>query len=308
MNANRYGLSAADAAVVAEMRAASAEHKSDLFGPEARSSSDAELAAAPPAPQEISYQHGTVAGVPGWWVRPVNATPGARLLYLHGGGFVLGSATATRHFAAHLALRIRAEAFVPDYRLAPENPFPAAVEDAVKVYDALSATAEKIVVSGDSAGGGLALALLGTLAGRDEKQHQPVGVAVFSPWADLALTGDSYISRAEADPFVSKATLKHFADQYLKGTDPTNPAASPLYGLTPRTSIPVRIDVGNHEILFDDSVRYAEKLTRAGLSVSLNIWDGMGHGFQAAIGVLGNSATAIEDVGAFLQSCLLFRV
>jgi acetyl esterase/lipase len=110
-----------------------------------------------------------------------------------------------------------------------------------------------------------------------------VGVAVFSPWADLALTGDSYVSRAEADPFVSKATLKHFADQYLKGTDPTNPAASPLYGLTPRTSIPVRIDVGNHEILFDDSVRYAEKVTRAGLSVSLNIWDGMGHRFQAAI-------------------------
>jgi acetyl esterase/lipase len=304
MNINRHSLRPEDSVVIAEMRAANVENKRKVIGPEARGDSEAILAAEPPAPKSLHYLREMVAGVQGWSCRPANALPEARLLYFHGGGYVLGSAAEARYVAAKLAVLSRAEAFVPDYRQAPEHPFPAAVDDAVAVYQALSATAEKIVVSGQSAGGGLTLALLGILAERDARQRRPLGAALLSPWTDLALTGESYVSKDEADPFVTKPVLQHFADLYLQGADPLNPAASPLYGPVPNTAVPVRIDVGDQEVLLDDSVRYAEKIANAGLSVSFNVWEGMPHGFQA-IGTLGAADAALGEIGVFLQGCLL---
>ena len=304
MNINRNPVQAADAVVIAEMRAANAENKRKVIGPEARSDSDAILSAEPPAPEGVRYERGVLAGVPGWWCRSDHAVPGAGLLYFHGGGYVVGTAAEARYLAAKLVGLSRAEAFVPDYRQAPEDPFPAAVEDAVSVYQALSAIAEKIVLAGQSAGGGLTLALLGILAKRDKRQRQPLGAAVLSPWTDLALTGESFVSKDEADPFVTKPVLQHFADLYLQGADPTNPAASPLYGPVPGTTLPVRIDVGDQEVLLDDSLRYAEKIANAGLSVSLNVWEGMPHGFQA-IASLGAADASLKEIGAFLQGCLL---
>lgn len=300
----RHPLRTQDAVVISELRAASAEHKGDLIGPEIRVNPDAELAAAPPAPEGVQYQRDSVAGVPGWWCLPADALLGARLLYLHGGGYVAGSATAARHVVAQLALLTRSESFVPDYRQAPENPFPAAVKDAVAVYDALAATAEKIVASGESAGGGLLLSLMAILAERNDSQRQFVGAAAFSPWADLTLKGETHLSRAEADPFVTREVLQHFADLYLQGAEPTDPTASPLYAPAPRNGPPLRIDVGDLEILLDDSVRYAKKFADAGLCVSLHIWEGMPHGFQA-IGSLGAADAVVKEVGEFLQSCLL---
>lgn len=229
--------------------------------------------------------------------------PGVGLLYLHGGGYVAGSAIAARPVASQLARLTRSEAFVPDYRQAPEDPFPAAVKDTVAVYDALGKTAEKIVVSGESAGGGLLLSLVGILAERNNYQRQFVGAAAFSPWADLTLKGETHVSRAEADPFVTREVLQNFAELYLQGADPTGPTASPLYGAAPRNAAPLRIDVGDFEILLDDSVRYARKFADAGLRVSLHVWEGMPHGFQA-IGSLAAADAVLREVGAFLQSCL----
>ena len=142
MNINRNPVQAADAIVIAEMRTANAENKRKVIGPEARSDSDAILSAEPPAPEGVRYERGLLAGVPGWWCRSGNAVPGAVLLCFHGGGYVVGTAAEARYLAAKLVGLSRAEAFVPDYRQAPEDPFPAAVEDAVSVYQVLSAIAE----------------------------------------------------------------------------------------------------------------------------------------------------------------------
>jgi acetyl esterase/lipase len=131
-----------------------------------------------------------------------------------------------------------------------------------------------------------------------------VGAAAFSPWADLTLKGETHVSRAEADPFVTREVLQHFAELYLQGADPTDPTASPLYGPPPRNAAPLRIDVGDFEILLDDSVGYAKKFADSGLSVSLHVWEGMPHGFQA-IGTLQAADAVLKEVGAFLQSCLL---
>lgn len=294
----RHPISAPDADLIREIRTANAPQKSALIGVEAR------LPAPEPAAVEgVRYERGEVAGVPGWWARPDRAVPGATLLYFHGGGYVVGSAAQWLDLVARFALRGEVKAFVPDYRQAPEDPFPAAVEDAFAVYTALSATSQMMLVAGDSAGGGLALAVFGILAERREPQNRLVGLAVLSPWTDLTLSGDSYRTRAEKDPFVTRPALQHFADLYLHGANPRAPTASPLFGPVLRTAAPVRIDVGDFEVLLDDSVRYAEKLADAGLDVSLHVWEGMPHVFQRTR-ELEIAKISTNEIGAFLRDCL----
>jgi monoterpene epsilon-lactone hydrolase len=300
----RHPLPSQDAAIVEAMRTASAGRKGQIFGPEARAAFNAGLAAGTPASPEVRYRKDVVGGVPGWWCEPANARPDARLLYLHGGCYVLGSAEALRNFAGQLAVRIHAKAFVTDYRLAPENPFPAAIDDAITVYQGLAMDAEKIVVAGDSAGGGLTLALLATLAGRSDRQRQPLGAAVMSPWTDLALTGASLTTRAVADPIFTRAVLAYFAALYLQGADPADPRASPLYGPLPHALPPIRIDVGEDEVLLDDSLRYAERLQHANLNVAVHVWGGMPHVFPSALGRLSAADAAMDEIGAFLRDCL----
>ena len=304
MIVTRYSLHGPDAGAITAMRAATAGQKGALLGPDARARFNAMLAAGASAPQDVRYQRDLVDGVPGWWCRPADAIPGARLLFFHGGCYVLGSATALRPYAAHLAARSRADTFVPDYRLAPENPFPAAVDDAVKVFQRLAESAERIVVAGESAGGGLTLALLAQLASRCPPGQLPVGAGVFSPWLDLALTGESLVTRAEADPLFTKPSLQHYADLYLQGADPTDPRASPLYGPAPGVAPSIRIDVGDQEVMLDDSIRYAEKATDAGLDVVVNVWEGMPHGFQSLLGRLEAADAVTEAMGAFLRQRL----
>ncbi len=299
-----HSLHQEDADVVAAMKAAAAPGKGVVMGPEARGPFNDRLAAGTPSPKNLQYQQDIVGGVPGWWCRPDESAPGTRLLYLHGGCYVLGSAAALRYFAGHLAVRALADTFVPDYRLAPEHPFPAAVEDALAVFSALAATADKVAVAGDSAGGGLALALLAILAGRGDSQRQAAGAAVLSPWTDLALTGESLVARAEADPLFTKGVLQHFVDLYLQGADATAPSASPLYGAAPSTAPPIRIDVGDAEVMLDDARRYAVKAQAAGLKVSLHVWEGMPHVFPSALGQLAAAAEATDAIGAFLRTCL----
>ncbi|MDF3215985.1 MULTISPECIES: alpha/beta hydrolase [Mesorhizobium] len=227
------------------------------------------------------------------------------MLYIHGGGYVLGSAEALANFAGQIAARVGADIFVPDYRLAPEHPFPAAIDDAVAAYRGLVAEgAERIVVVGDSAGGGLTLALLSILAADKTKGLvQPVGAAAMSPWTDLALTGDSIETRAEADPIFTRGVLQSFADMYLQGQDATNPKASPLYAQL-RGLPPIRIDVGDDELLLADSIRYADRARAAGVEVTLSVWEGMPHVFQSSLGQFLAAEQSVNAIGDFIRQRL----
>lgn len=297
-------LSPEDAPAVAAMRQATAAHKGAPMGPEARPMFDG-MFATTPAAADVRVEAGTVGGVAGFWVRPAGARPGTRVLYLHGGGYVLGSAQAFTNFVGQIARRAGADAFIPDYRLAPEHPFPAAIDDAVDVYHGLVAGgAERIVVAGDSAGGGLTLALLSILAAdKTSGVLQPVGAAVMSPLTDLALAGESFETRAEADPIFTRDVLKAFSDMYLQGQDATLPKASPLYselsGLPP-----IRIDVGDNEVLLADSVRYADRAEAAGVEVTLSVWEGMAHVFQSSLGQFRAAEQSVNATGEFLRQRL----
>lgn len=265
---------------------------------------DAMFAAAPAA-ANVRVEAATVGGIAGFWLRVPNARPGARILYLHGGGYVLGSAQALTHFAGQIAARVGADAFVPDYRLAPEHPFPAAIDDALKAYRGLVADGtERIVIAGDSAGGGLTLALLSILAfDKADAIAQAVGATVMSPWTDLAQTGESLETRAEADPIFTRGVLQGFADMYLQGQDATQPKASPLYAQL--TGLPpVRIDVGDNEVLLSDSIRYAERARAAGADITLSVWEGMGHVFQSSISQFLAAEQSLNAIGDFLSQRL----
>ncbi|SDA57677.1 alpha/beta hydrolase [Mesorhizobium qingshengii] len=298
-------LSPEDAPAVAAMRQAASAHKGEKLGPEARPMFDA-MFAATPAAADVRIEVATVGGIAGFWLRLPNARPGASMLYLHGGGYVLGSAEALTNFAGQIATRVGADTFVPDYRLAPEHPFPAAIDDAVAAYRGLVAEgADRIGVVGDSAGGGLTLSLLSILASDKTKGLvQPVGAAAMSPWTDLALTGDSFETRAEADPIFTRGVLQGFADMYLQGQDATNPKASPLHaelnGLPP-----IRIDVGDHEVLLADSVRYADRARAAGAEVTLSVWEGMPHVFQSSLGRFLAAEQSVDAICDFLRQRLI---
>ncbi len=298
-------LSPEDAPAVAAMRQAASAHKGEKLGPEARPMFDA-MFAATPAAANIRIEAATVGGIAGFWLRPVNSTSGARMLYLHGGGYVLGSAQALTNFAGQIAARVDVDAFVPDYRLAPEHPFPAAINDVVAAYRGLVAEgAERIVVAGDSAGGGLTLALLSILAAEETKGSlQPVGAAVMSPWTDLALTGASFETRADADPIFTRGVLKAFADAYLHGRDATDPRASPLYAQLSNLP-PIRIDVGEDEVLLDDAVRYADRARAAGVDVTLSVWGGMPHVFQSSLDRFLAAEKSVNAIGEFLRQGLI---
>ncbi len=220
------------------------------------------------------------------------------VLYLHGGAYVSGGPAHYRHFSWRLADALNARIWLLDYRLAPEHPFPAALEDAAEAYRWLADRAEPhpLFVMGDSAGGGLTLGLLLKL--RDEGAALPAGAAALSPWTDLALTGASLKGNAAADPMLNADDLPLFARYYLADTDPRNPYASPLYGDTEGLP-PVLIQVGSDEILRDDAVRMAEKLRRHNPQSRLEIWPRMPHVWQLYAPILPEARSAIARIGEF---------
>jgi monoterpene epsilon-lactone hydrolase len=299
-----HPLAPEDAAFMADMRQTTAPHKGEPMGPEARPRFDAMMAAAPAAEGAL-FEPGVVGGVSGWWCRSAGADPGRLLLYVHGGGYGLGSAEAFRNLASQIARRIRADAFLPDYRLAPEHPFPAAIDDVVAAYHGLQAPGgARIVVAGDSAGGGLTLALLPILrAGAVAESALPAGAAVMSPWTDLGLTGASMESRADADPIFTRGVLQAMADNYAHGQDKADPRISPLHALLAGLP-PIRIDVGDDEVLLDDSIRFAARAAAAGVDVSLSVWAGMPHVFQSSLGHMLASERSLDAIGAFLSGRL----
>ena len=227
----RHPIRTQDENTVAVIRAQTALFKGATYGPAGREAYDGIMANVP-APEGVRYEAGTVGGIHGLWCLPSETRPGVSVLFLHGGGYVMGSAQAYGKFAGHFARHMQAAVFVADYRLGPEHPFPAALEDAYAAYTGLvQAGAQALVVVGDSAGGGLSLALLAHLPhGASPNVPRPAAAVVMSPWTDLGMGGDSITSKADEELYLSPSMLRACASMYLGETPATHPQASVLDG------------------------------------------------------------------------------
>jgi acetyl esterase/lipase len=227
------------------------------------------------------------------------------VLHLHGGWFNWGSAQAFRHFVGHIAASAGASAFIPDYRLAPEHPFPAAITDVEACFDGLIERGiTRIAVTGDSAGGALALVLLRVATARNPTDRViPVGAVALSPVTDLTLSGESWKTRAAADPYFTEPQVLELVRSYLGGADPTAPRASALYGDVTGLA-PVRVHVGDDEVLLDDALRYVARAVDAGVDAKVDVWQGMPHGFASGVGKLAAANGAMRAIGAFLTERL----
>ncbi len=245
------------------------------------------------------------SGVEAEWITAPGARADRVLLYFHGGGYVLGSVKSHWDLIARLSAASGFRALALDYRLAPENPFPAAVEDATAAYRWLLAQGiepGQIALAGDSAGGGLTAATLISL--RDAGTPLPAAAAMLSPWVDLEATGESFETRKDVDPMVRRHMIIGMAETYLAGKASTrDPLAAPIHadlaGLPP-----LLIQVGDHETLLDDSRSFADKARTAGVDVTLETWDEMIHVFQLFASELDEGSRAIDAIGAFLRKHL----
>jgi monoterpene epsilon-lactone hydrolase len=239
--------------------------------------------------------------VPGEWVCASGAVADHVILCLHGGGFTMGSSKATHVLASFLSAASGCRVLVIDYRLAPEHPFPAALEDTIAAYRWLLEQGffpSRIIFAGLSAGGGLALSTLVSL--RDAGVSLPAGAVLVSPWTDLAGTGESVITRAEADPWLTDEMNRYHAALYAGGKDLRHPLISPLYA-DYRGLPPLLIHVGSDEIMLDDSIRVAERAKEAGVDVTLEVWEGMWHLWHAFASRLPEGRRAIEQIGHFVR-------
>lgn len=294
----QHDLHVADGARMMAMRAMLAVAGRPRLIPDGRPATD-EMMAKIDAPAGVRFEPAEIAGVGGWWCRVPDADPAAAILYLHGGAYVMGSAAAYRHFAGQIALRAGADTFVVDYARAPERAFPAAFVDALAVHDALREDGRRVALCGDSAGGGLALALLLETA---RAGAPPVAAAAMSPWIDLSCAGETMETRAGADPLLSRATLEEAAGQYLGAADPHDPRASALEGDVAAMP-PVTIHVGDDEVLLDDTVRFVARAEAAGRDCAAHVWSGMVHVFPANLS-LHVAREALTDIGSFLRGRL----
>jgi monoterpene epsilon-lactone hydrolase len=250
-------------------------------------------------PEGVSYEE--AYAVDGLWATPQNWDGLSAIMYLYGGGYVISSPHSQRKFAGHLANACGARALVPRYSLAPERPFPSAVEDAAADYRWLLKAGhrpERVVIAGPSSAGGLTVATMLKL--REDGQPLPAGGVSISPWADLACTGETLEANATADLTATKAGLQRMAGQYLHGADPRTPLASPLYadlsGLPP-----LLIVVGGDEALLDDSVRLARSAGMAGVDVTLYIGASMQHVFPIYCGVMPEADAAVMMIGEWIR-------
>ncbi len=259
------------------------------------------LAAKLPVAPDVTCDKVDAAGVPAEWVVAPGAESRRVLLYLHGGGYVVGSINTHRDLAGRLSRAAAARVLLIDYRLAPEYPHPAAVEDATTAYRWLlrhGATPAHTVIAGDSAGGGLTIATLVAL--RDAGDALPAAGVCLSPWVDLEGIGESITTKASVDPIIQRQGLVWLANLYLGGANPRTPLAAPLYadlhGLPP-----LFIHVGTAEILLDDATRLAERAKTAGVDVTLEVCEEMIHVWHLFAAMLPEGQQAIERVGAYIR-------
>ncbi len=250
-------------------------------------------------PRDVVVRADTIAGVPVEWIDPPRVRPDALLVYVHGGGYYMGGIDTYRHYVARFAQIAGMRALHLDYRLAPEHPYPAAIEDTAAVFRALhknTLPADRIVMAGDSAGGGLTLATL--IALRDEGHPLPKAAAVISPWTDLTGTAASIEANRGKDPVLGHARTLLSAKWYAGDAALTHPRVSPLYadlaGLPP-----VLVQVGSEEILLDDSTRFAERAVAQGAPVELEVWDGMVHVWHYYAEWIAEGRAGIARIGEF---------
>ena len=253
-----------------------------------------------PASDTVQVKEVDVAGIPAEWIVAAGTETDRVILYLHGGGYVIGSPATHRGLAERLSRSAAARVLVIDYRLAPEHPFPAAVEDASKAYRWLldsGVAPRQMAIAGDSAGGGLTVATLVAL--RDAGEPLPSAGVCQSPWVDMEGLGESMTARSGLDPMVQKEGLMVMAGMYLNGADPRSPLAAPLYADL-QDLPPLLIQVGTSETLFDDATRLAERAKAAGVDVSLEPWDDMIHVWQLFASELPEGQQAVDRIGNFV--------
>jgi phosphinothricin tripeptide acetyl hydrolase len=255
-----------------------------------------------PTPPEVKVERVSAPVAPAEWLRPPGAVAGRVVLYLHGGGYVIGSPRSHRHLAAAIATAGQANALLLDYRLAPEHPYPAAVDDATAAYGWLleqGVAPGHVVIGGDSAGGGLTVATL--LALRDARLPLPAGGVCISPWVDLTFSGASYRTRAAVDPIVTRPVIDEMARAYLGATTARAPLASPLFGDLHGLP-PLLIHVGSDEVLLDDAVQLADRAKTAGVDATLEVWDRMIHVWHWFLPMLDEAQSAVDRIGRFIRS------
>lgn len=260
------------------------------------------MTAAAVLAEDVACEPVSADGVPAEWVVAPGADPGRALLYLHGGAYVIGSIATHRDLAARLSRAAGARVLIIDYRLAPEHPHPAAVEDATRALRWLVARGldpRRIAIAGDSAGGGLAVATLVAL--RDAGDPLPGAGVCLSPWTDLACDLPSMRARESLDPMVRPEGLREMAAMYLGGLPARTPLASPLHADL-RGLPPLLVQVGTAEVLLDDATTLAERARAAGVQVDLEVWDDMIHVWQAFAAILPEARDAIEHIGAFVRA------
>jgi acetyl esterase/lipase len=252
-------------------------------------------------PRNVSVRAVSAGGVPSDWLEPDEVEPGRAILYLHGGAYVICSPTTHRGLTGRIACTARSHVLAIDYRLAPEHPFPAALDDALAAYHWLleqGHAPEHIAIGGDSAGGGLTLAT--ALSLRDNHEPLPAALFLISPWTDLTFSGDSIRARAHRDPILSDNGDGWLINAYAGATPLAHPYISPVFG-DPSGLPPTLIQVGSEEILYDDSSRLEAKMNAAGVANHFEVWDGMWHVFQAFAPYVPEAQQAINRIGKFLD-------
>ena len=252
-------------------------------------------------PEDAVFEQVGAGGVSAEWISTPGVSQDRVVMYLHGGGYMIGSMRTHRSPLSYLSRVSDARVLGLNYRLAPEHPFPAAVEDSVAAYRWLLAegvSPRRIVIGGDSCGGGLTIATLVAL--KYYGDPLPSAGISHSGWTDLAHTGDTFVTKAEVDPLIDKEMLEGMAAAYLGDRSRTTPLASPYYADL-RGLPPLLLQVGTAEVLLDDSLRFADRAQEAGVDVTLEVWDDMPHVWQAFASFLPEGKQALENCGEFVR-------
>ncbi len=260
------------------------------------------LANKHPLPKHVYFKRIYIQDIPAAWIIPAKANKEIVMLYLHGGGYAVGSVNTHKALVSKIAKKAGVVALAIDYRLAPEHPFPAAIDDAISAYDYLleqNYLPQNIFIAGDSAGGGLTIATL--IALKEMGRPMPATAVCLSPWTDLAVTGTSVTEKAHLDPMIVGYLLSEWAARYAGETPTNHPLISPLYanlsGLPP-----MLIQVGTDEVILDDSTRFAQKAREQGTDVTLDVWDGMIHVWQYLWYVIPEANEAIKQIAAYVNA------
>ena len=254
-------------------------------------------------PKAVQMENTIIEGIMSRWFIPEHIKhPEVTLFYLHGGGYCVGSTYTHRALIARLAREMGCKAIGIDYRLAPEHPYPAALDDSLKVYKHLLNNGHnKIIIAGDSAGGGLSMATMFKI--REQQLQLPIAAVLISPWVDLTHSGETIKTKANIDPLIAPELLEVFGPKYYNNESPLNIYVSPLFGEMKELP-PTLIHVGTKEILLDDSYRLAKKMNKEGVNVTLDVWEDQMHVWHWLGGILPEANQVIKKIGEFTSKIL----